>query len=183
MELSFGQRIDPENGLVESWFTHGALDEIKKMDLRGSVILQFGSGLGDAWLAKRCHKLICIERNEYWLNKSQEAVGLNGITNTQYIFRPCNEGSGREDFYTEIPEGVKPDVVIVDDAYRYECILKALTLPRPLILIVDNWQQDFVFMCPAAEEAMKEFKGKIFVQENHTDHEGHPWKTSIWELK
>ena len=32
MELSFGQKYD-DNGLVMPWFTHGALDEIKSMDL------------------------------------------------------------------------------------------------------------------------------------------------------
>ena len=39
MELSFGQRIDPENNLVECWFTHGALDWIKSQDLKGKNIL------------------------------------------------------------------------------------------------------------------------------------------------
>ena len=58
--LSFGQRLDPENGLVECWFTHGALDEIKSMDLSDKNILMFGAGKGDYWLAKRCKKLYDI---------------------------------------------------------------------------------------------------------------------------
>jgi len=56
-ELSFGQRIDKENGLVECWFTWGALDAIKKKDLSDKIVWMFGAGLGDVWLSKRCKEL------------------------------------------------------------------------------------------------------------------------------
>lgn len=45
MELSFGQKYD-DNGLVMPWFTHGALDEIKSMDLSDKNVLMFGAGQG-----------------------------------------------------------------------------------------------------------------------------------------
>lgn len=182
MELSFGQRVDPENNLVELWLTHGALDEIKKMDLSDKVVWMWGAGMGDCWLAKRCKELIIVERNEEWIHKSADILAANGVTNVTYLYRPCNEGSGAQDMYCEIPEGIRPDVFIVDDAYRYECILKALEY-KPCILIVDNWQQDYIFICPSAEDVLKDYESKIFVQPDHEDHEGHPWQTAIFYIK
>ena len=93
MELSFGQKYD-DNGLVMPWFTHGALDEIKSMDLSDKNVLMFGAGLGDAWLAKRCKSLTVIERNEDWLYKAAENCGRNGAF-VNYIHRPCNDSDGK----------------------------------------------------------------------------------------
>lgn len=180
--LSFGQRVDPQNGHIESWFTHGALDEIKKMDLSDKIIWMWGAGMGDLWLSKRCKKLYIVERVQEWIYKNIELQSANGVTNIEYIYRPCNEGSGAQGMYCEIPERVKPDIFIVDDAYRYECILKAIER-RPCALIVDNWQQDYVFMCPAAIEAVRDFKGDLFIQTDHIDHSGNPWTTAIFYLK
>lgn len=182
-ELCFGQRIDPESGLVECWFTHGALDWIKQQDWKDKVVLMFGAGLGDAWLAKRCKLLYVVERNGEWLNKARHNCEINGVHNHIYCYRPCDDCSGQQDYYCSIPDGCKPDVVINDDAYRYEVIEKALTLERPLTLINDNWMQDYVFLCPKGEELLKDFEQIIFPQANHTNHEGNCWKTAVHFLK
>ena len=50
--LSFGQRRDRDNNLIQCWFTHGALDEIMDMDLSEKNILMFGAGLGEQKCAK-----------------------------------------------------------------------------------------------------------------------------------
>ena len=180
-ELSFGQRMD--GGLVQPWFTHGALDAISKMFLSGKVIWMWGAGLGDTWLAKRCGHLYCVERNQDWIAKSAEIAHVNGVENISYIYRPCNEGSGSQDMYCDIPEDIYPDVFIVDDAYRYECILKAIE-HKPCTLIVDNFMQAFVFMCPSAVEALQDYEGMLYEQSDHKDHDGiNKWKTGIWQLK
>ena len=179
-ELSFGQRIDAENGLVECWFTHGALDWIKQQDWTDKIVWMFGAGLGDAWLAKRCKKLYVVERNQEWLMRMNNFCHLNHITNIEYVYRPCNDCNGMDEMYCDIP--FHADVVINDDAYRYEVIEKALTLPRPLILVVDNWMQDYVFLCPKGEEILKNFKQEIYPCTTHTDHEGNCWKTAIFHL-
>lgn len=182
MELSFGQRIDETSGLVECWFTWGALDAIKAMDLSDKVVWMFGAGLGDVWLAKRCKELHIVERDWAWINKCHEQKNINDVHNLTYYHRPCNDSSGMDEMYCDIPINV--DVVIVDDAYRYECIVKAFSLPRPLTLIVDNFMQAFVFMCPAAVELLKDFDGTLYEQENHEDHDGiNKWKTGIWNIK
>lgn len=179
-ELSFGQRIDEANGLIECWFTHGALDWIKQQDWTDKIVWMFGAGWGDIWLSKRCKELHVVERNAEWIYKAQELAVPNGVTNLFYYHRPCNDCSGMDKEYCEIP--IKVDVVINDDAYRYEVIEKALTLPRPLTLIIDNYQQDYIFICPAAEEALKEFNIKCYIQPDHIDHDGRPWQTAIVEL-
>lgn len=178
--LSFGQRIDPENGLVECWFTWGALDEIKSMDLTDKVIWMWGAGLGDIYLSKRCKELHVVERNNEWLLECVSRKFHNNADNLFYYHRPCNDSSGEDKMYCEIP--IHVDVTIVDDAYRYECIVKALEVPRPLLLIVDNWMQDFVFYCPKGEELLKDFKSNIYECATHTDHEGNRWKTAIFYL-
>ena len=180
MSLSFGQRIDSETDLIEPWFTHGALDKLKEMDLSDKIIWMWGAGMGDSWLAKRCKELHIVERTTLWMQSEQDLVKKN-IVNLRYYYRPCNEGSGEQESYCRIPL-LRPDVFIVDDAYRYECILKVLEY-KPCLLIVDNWQQDYVFICPAAEEALKDYKGEYFIQADHKDHEGRPWQTAIWNIK
>jgi len=122
MELSFGQRM--ENGLVQPWFTHGALDVIKEMYLWDKIVWMFGAGYGDTWLAKRCKELHVVERNAEWIYKAQELAVPNGVTNIYYHHRPCNDCSGMDKDYCEIP--IKVDVVINDDAYRYEVIEKPI---------------------------------------------------------
>lgn len=181
-DLSFGQQRD-NDGLVMSWFTPESLEVIKKMDFSDKIVFVWGAGLGDCWLAKRCKELHIVERVNEWIYKSQELLAANGITNVKYYHRPCNEGSGAEEMYCAIPDNVKPDVFIVDDAYRYECILKAIEM-KPCTLIVDNFMQAFVFMCPAAVEALKPYKYETYECAAHTDHDGvNKWKTLIGEIK
>jgi len=45
IELSFGQKYD-DNGMIMPWLSHGALDEIKSMDLSDKNVLMYGAGLG-----------------------------------------------------------------------------------------------------------------------------------------
>lgn len=183
-ELVQWQRIDPSNGLIEPWLTHPAIDEIKSWELADKQVLEYGAGMSTLWWAHKCKHVISIEANEGWFDKLQNHPVRQTYHNLEIFLRVCNEGDqSKIDFYTAIPDTYRPDIVIVDGILRYECILKAMTLPRPLTLIVDNWQQDFIFMCPAADELMKDYKAKIFPQPGHTDHEGHPWQTAIWELK
>lgn len=181
--LSFGQRVDPKSGLVQSWFTHGALDWIAGQDWSDKVVFMWGAGAGDAWLAKQCKELHVVERNQDWLFKSSTNCAANGATNVTYYLRPCNDSSGMDEMYCAIPEGVKPDIFIVDDAYRYECIIKAIQ-QKPCTLIVDNYMQAFVFMSPPSEEALKPYDRLIFEQADHQDHDGvNKWKTAIFFIK
>jgi hypothetical protein len=182
MELSFGQKVDPDNNLVMPWVTDGCKDWLKKTDLSDKNILMFGAGMGDAWLAKKCKHLTVVERNEEWLHKAANYVGSNGAF-VYYIHRPCNEGSGFADFYCEIPNDRKYDIIINDDAYRTEVCQIAVDYFKANgggILISDNWIQAFVWLSPKAEEIMQPFKAEIFEQADHADHDGiNKWKTAV----
>lgn len=182
MELCEFQIIDPSNGLVMPWLTHPALDQISKWDMSDKIVWMWGAGRGDFWLAKRCKQLHVVERVSLWIIDNKMNDLYTSCGNILYYYRSCNEGCGDENMYCEIPEAIKPDIFIVDDAYRYECILKALEY-KPCTLIVDNWQQDYVFICPAAEDVMKDYEGQFYVQPDHKNHEGRPWTTAIWHLK
>jgi len=173
--LSFGQRIDTENNLVELWLTHGALDEIKSMDLSDKNVIMFGGGRGNKWLSERCKNLVVIERDSAWLDNDGSYTTL---------YRPCNDSNGAEEMYCEIPKDMKFDVVINDDAYRFQVIEKALTMERPLLLITDNWMQSYVFMCPKGVELLKDFDSHIHEQSDHLDNDGvNKWKTAIHFIK
>lgn len=182
-ELSFGQRIDPENRLVECWFTWGALDAIKAMDLSEKTIIMFGAGLGDNWLSKRCKWLHIVERDGVWLSACQDRQAINKVENITYHFIPVADCDGKDKEYLKILDDIEADVVINDDAYRFEVIEKSLTLKRPLVLITDNWMQDYVFYCPKGEELLKEFEHNIYPCATHTNHEGNCWKTAIHFIK
>lgn len=185
--LSFGQRIDPQNGLVECWFTHGALDWIKKQDWSDKNVLMFGAGMGDLWLSKRCKDLVVVERDEDWLKYCISQNHANKGTHS-YVYKPCNDCSGDSEYYIGLDDYTIPlDIIINDDAYRYEVCAEAEKYFKEKgggILITDNWKQSYVFMCPAAEELLNGYESLIFEQSDHTDNDGvNKWKTAIHFIK
>lgn len=183
-QLSFGQRIDESLGILEPWLTNPAMDVIKTWWLADKVVLEYGGGSSSIWWAAKAKKCYTIEANKQWYEDILKEKEQRYITNLDVILREVNEGDQTKvDYYTEVPKGCKPNIVLVDGILRYECILKALILPRPLTLIVDNWNQDYVFICPAAEKALEGQELLIFPQPNHENHEGNCWKTLIVHLK
>lgn len=184
IELCFGQRIDYTNNLVEPWLANPAMDVIKSWDLSNKLVLEWGAGLSTLWWADKCKYVYSIEAESNWFTRIVELKnGHQLMAKAEIHYRNVNEGDQTKiDFYTEVPAWYQPDIIVVDGVLRYECILKALTLQRPLILIVDNWQQDYVFICPAAEKALEGFTGNVYVQPDHTNHEGRPWATGIWSI-
>lgn len=180
-ELVQWQIIDETNGLCFPWFTHPFLEVLKTWDLKDKVVLEYGGGRSTLWWAEKCKSVYTIETNEAWL--SVIGTALAAMQKPVNLFhRPSNEGDQTKiDFYTEVPEGCNPGIVVVDGILRHECLLKALTLPRPITIIHDNWQQDG-FYCPASEEIMKPFEIHNFIQENHTDHNGRKWATAYWNI-
>ena len=165
------------------WFTHGMLAEIHKWELKDKKVFEWGGGWSSIFWAFRCKEVVTIETDLNWIQNIREYADAHGITNLTIIHRECNEGDQKKvDYYTEVPDGYNPDIVVVDSVLRHECLLKALTLPRPLIIIHDNWQQDG-FVCPSSEEAVKDLMTNNFIQEDHLDHHGKKWATCFWDLK
>jgi hypothetical protein len=176
--LEPGQQIDPATGEVQPWFTPGALAEIREWDLGNKVVLEWGAGASTLWWARRCREVFAIEADSDWHRRIADEVASGRLQNVALSYRPANEIGP---LYEDVPAGCTPDIVVIDGAHRLSCLRKALSLPRPLTLIFDNWQQDNAFMSPAARKMMLPYNGKSFPQ-LHPLHEQHPWQTAIWEL-
>jgi hypothetical protein len=187
MELSFGQRIDETNGLVECWFTHGALDWIKQQDWSNKKVLEYGSGMGDIWLSKRVKYLISIERNQDWAIRLQDDISTHLVKNYEVHYRPIPDEENMQEQYIAFPKSYNtkelyiPDIIIIDDAYRLECIKYAVSFGEEFILILDNYMQAFVCLNTDARDILVQHEHLIFEQHDHQDHDGvNKWKTGIF---
>lgn len=167
------------------WYTSGMLDVVDswKSDLVSKNVLEWGGGWSSIFWAFYCRYIICIETDEKWANDIKEYADFLGLTNLLIIHRPTNEGDqSKIDYFTDVPISWNPDIVCIDSVLRHECLIKALTLKRPLTIIHDNWQQDG-FVCEASEQLMAPYEIHNFIQEDHTDNHGKKWATAYWELK
>jgi hypothetical protein len=183
-ELVEWQRVCPKTGMVQPWLTHGFLDWADQQDWSDKTIIMFGAGLGDAWLAKKCRLLYVVERNTEWLAKAESEVQRHSLNNVKYVYRPCNDCDGKQEYYCQLIEGVDVDIIINDDAYRTEICELAVNYfkGRGGLLIADNFNQDFVWISPTAIEIMEPYKEteRVFLQPEHTNHEGRQWNTRYW---
>ena len=178
---------DKDYPTFKPWYTHRMLAEIETWDLKDKKVLEWGAGWSTIYWAFHCKEVKAIETNWEWCVNVSEYLKALGLTNWEIIHRDCNEGDmSKCDWYTTIPDSEQdayiPDIVCIDSVLRHECLLKALTLPRPLTIIHDNWQQDG-FVCPSSEEMMSHFEIHNFIQEDHTDNHGRKWATAYWKLK
>lgn len=180
------QRIDPENGLVEPWLTWPFMEWVKTIDLSDKVILEFGAGRSTAWWRKKAKWVDSIDASSEWVAQAENDCAAAGLVNGKIFYDNIPDGLATQylqKYISLIPEK-QYDVVVVDGIYRTEMLQWALDhfKGRGGLLIADNWQQDFVWISPPAEELMNPYKLNRFVQPNHTNHEGRPWNTVYWEI-
>jgi hypothetical protein len=189
-ELVEWQIIDPENGLVMPWWTHPFLNELKTWDLGKTNWLEIGGGRSTAWLRSRCRFVDTIEANVQWAERAVKDCVENNLYHakgriiTAGIDLPDGVQERKQEFFDLFPDDVKYDIVSVDGIWRYECLQWALDhfKGRGGIIIADNWQQDYVWISPVAEELMKPYKIHRHEQPDHTNHEGKKWNTSYWVI-
>jgi hypothetical protein len=157
-------------------------------DFTDKTWLEFGAGLGTAWLRSKAKWVDSIEASRSWAARSayecEEAKQNNGRIYAH--FEDLRDGVAWEDlpkYMTLIPEK-QYDVISIDGIYRTEMVQWAIDhlKGRNGILIADNWQQDYVWISPAAEEMLAPYKINRFVQPNHINHEGRPWNTCYWVI-
>ena len=177
------QLYDEKTDAIFPWFTHPFLTWLDGQDLKDKLVLEFGSGRSTRWWRKRCSWVTSIEANAEWSEKVYAECGdlLNGLI----ICKEINEGDqSRVEEYVNAGDPFGPyDIVVVDGILRNECLQKALSMPRPLLLVADNFYQSYVWMSDAAVELMKPYPIHVFEQENHTNNDGvNKWKTVYWNL-
>lgn len=187
-DLCFGQRIDPEFGILEPWYVNDCVDRIKEMDLSDKVVMEWGGGGSTIWWAMKAKYVYSVDHNLEWYHKTKTLLESNGLIGKCTI--GCfNTHEGDQSFtaYAYInaintSEYLKPNICIVDGIHRYECAENAVKNLKPDILIIDNHQQDYVFMCPKLDELLEGVRMERFIQPDHTDHSGNPWATAIFYL-
>jgi hypothetical protein len=182
-ELVEWQIHDPENGLVMCWWTHPFLDVMRTWDLKEKTFLEFGAGRGTAWLRQRCKWVDSIEANSQWAGQAQKDCLEAGFDNGAIYSANIADGiQGMQSSYFGLIPGRQYDVISIDGIYRTEAIEWAINhfKGREGLLIVDNLDQDFVWISPKAMELLEPYKGEIFIQPNHINHEGKPWNTRYY---
>lgn len=167
------QRIDPELGLVQPWYTFPALDEIANWNLRDAYVYEYGIGASTIWWAHRCIEVCGVENNkEYFAQVWDDVTFLNAYLTWE---------SDKEKFISNIyyyEQGY--DIVIIDCEpveWRDECVEHALNCLRPGgKLIIDNWYQLSVWTPNEHTQTLtNRFPHKIFKQPGHPD-----WQTAIF---
>lgn len=185
-ELVEWQIIDNDSGLVFPWLTHPFLYWLKEQNLCDKTILEFGAGRSTAWWRHNSYWVDSIESNEEWGNQAIKDCESYNLHNGRIFCKTLPDGvqDKKKDFFDLIPTDKEYDVIVVDGIWRYECLEWALShfKGKGGLLIADNWNQDFVWISPPAEELMKPYKINKFIQPNHTNHEGNPWKTVYWNI-
>lgn len=110
------------------WLTFPAIHYLAPR-VKGRTVFQYGSGMGDFWLAKRALSLVSVESNPAWAAR----VHIHAPNVTQRIETdPTAYTTACDDDF---------DVVIVDGVNRTACLQHALSRARK-ILVVDNTDKE-----------------------------------------
>jgi hypothetical protein len=132
------------------------------------------------WWGTRCRQVFTIETSYEWCKWISSQAAARGITSVTVLHRTSAVSL---ELYIQVPEGCRPDIVVIDGHIRrLACLRQSLTLPRPVTVIFDNWQQDRAPISAQAQALMKPFLGTSYLQ-LATAHERHPWQTAIWYLE
>lgn len=184
-ELVEWQKYAP-NGLVYPWWSHPFLAELETWDLVDKVWLELGAGRSTAWIRSKCKWVDSIEADEEWAAQAERDCYFNGMGNGRIFSKTLPDGvqDRKQEFFDLFPGDVVYDIVSVDGIWRFESLQWALNhfKGRGGIIIADNWQQDFVWISPRAEELMKPYEIHRYVQPDHINHEGRPWNTAFWNI-
>lgn len=177
-------QIYAPNGLVYPWWTHPFLEILETWDLKDKTWLEFGAGHSTAWLRSKCKWVDSVEANSEWAGQANADCMDAGLPNGYIHSMELADGvqDTKHLYFRLIPEGTQYDTISIDGIWRYECLQWALDhfKGRGGIIIADNWQQDFVWISPAADILMSPYQIHRFFQPGHTNHEGRPWNTSYW---
>jgi protein-L-isoaspartate O-methyltransferase len=180
-ELVEWQRYSPSNGMVQCWWTWDMLDWIETQDWKNKNVLEFGAGRGTAWLRDRSKFVVSIEADLQWAEQARKDCEGYGVNNGAIYAKQLPDGvqGTQPEYFGMIPTDIKFDVISIDGIYRTEAIEWAIEhlKGREGLLIIDNLDQDFVWISPKAMELIAPYESKVFYQKEHTNHEGKQWNT------
>jgi SAM-dependent methyltransferase len=176
----------PKNGMVMCWWTHPLLELIETWDWKDKNVLEFGCGRGTAWLRERSKWVDSIDADLQWAEQAKKDCREYNLDNGRVLADQIPDGIPDEipHYLGLIPTDKEYDVISVDGIYRVESIEWAINhfKGRGGLLIIDNLDQDFVFISPKAMELIAPYEGEVFIQPNHTNHEGKPWNSRYYKI-
>ena len=181
MKPNHWQIPSPTNGLTMCWWTHPFLALADTWDWTGKTFLEFGAGLGTPWLRSKCAWVDSVESDLLWAEEARSACQKANLLNGA-IF--AAQLPPREQYFDLIPKDKQYDIVSVDGIFRNDCLQWAVDHLKAGggLLIVDNMNQDYVWVSPKADEIMREYQAHIAIQPNHACHKGKPWNTRYYVI-
>jgi len=181
IELVEWQRRSPKNNMVQCWWTHPILDLIETWDWSNKNVLEFGAGLGTAWLRERSKWVDSIEADVEWAHRAEMQCSIEKQFNGHIFAKQLPDGvqGTQPEYFSMIPTDKQYDIITIDGIYRTEAIEWAIKhfKGREGLLIIDNLDQDFVWISPKAMELIEPYEQDKLTQPNHTNHEGKAWNT------
>lgn len=136
------------------WYTYGAIDYLKQMDLSHCSVFEFGIGNSTLFWASKAKQVVSVEDNREWYERVKGSCPANASVSF------C---ATEDEYVTALdrhPEHF--DIIVVDGSFRARCAEAAIRKIRPGgIIILDNtdrWQlQDDDGKALATLNTMKDF--------------------------
>lgn len=138
--LSGAHRISQKlvNWPIIPWIPYAVTSRLTSILNKNSRLLEFGSGRSTIWFARHCASVLSIEDNEQWFRIVSSIFERKHLTNVEYRLL---QGDAYYDT-SSLPDA-SFDVVIVDGAYRSQCLENSHAKLKPGgYLYVDNTDTD-----------------------------------------
>ena len=148
-------------GISLPYYTKPFLDVLDNWDLSDSVVFEYGGGDSSIYYGKHAKAVYGVDDSIEYVN----CIRGYALNNVFIKYR-----SALDEYINSINE--QPflfDIVIVDGAYRDECIKASINkIKKGGILIVDNWMQPEVYMASTeVQQLVTRYEHHIFKQPDH----------------
>lgn len=127
-------RLRARLGLVPErpWIVPASIGWLRRRIRPDWSILELGSGRSTAWFGKRCGRLVTLEDNEYWADRTRERIAELGLRNIEVRVLPV-DGFPAE--VASLPDE-SFDLLVLDfleapDVTRMDCLSPARDKVRP----------------------------------------------------
>lgn len=119
------------------WWPPQAIARISELLHKDAVVVEFGSGMSTAWLAKRVKRIVAVDSNPEWKARTEDRLRRSGLDNATVRYAPVATYIANLDLDEPI------DLVIVDGERRADCIDWAVScLAVGSYIYLDNSDRD-----------------------------------------
>ena len=109
-----------KNGNPVPWFTYPAIEYLNCLDLSGCSVFEYGMGYSTLYWLSKTNKVISIEHDENWYNKTMK-LSLNNEKLTCYFCKDENEYVLALEKFNQFF-----DIIVIDGKWRRKCAESAL---------------------------------------------------------